>query len=61
MKIVVDEKEVTMFFASNIWTYCPYCNKQIDGFCSNPANTTVVCDFCNKVFKIGTDIDIETY
>ena len=58
---VVIMEEVTMFYASDIWTKCPYCKERLDGFIGDPRNAKVLCDYCNKPFKIGADIDIDTY
>lgn len=50
---------VTMFYARDIYTYCPKCNAQLDGWVGDPRGTETECEICNTLIKIGPDIDIE--
>lgn len=54
-----EEDTVSIFYATDIYTFCPHCGERITGYFTNPSGTEEDCDHCGKKFKIASHIDIE--
>lgn len=45
----------------NVSTVCPYCEKENEGWISDPRNQTDECDHCGEEYKVHQDADIDYF
>lgn len=52
-------KESTIIRAITVETQCPHCNKWNSGWIGNPRGHIDTCEYCDKVYKVHPDADVE--
>lgn len=53
-------KEVSIFYAKEVYCYCPHCKKRQNGWIPCPGSGEVeVCEDCGEMFKVHDHYDIE--
>ena len=52
-------KQVTEILTREVYTVCPYCSHENDGWCLDPRGKEDECDNCGKKYKVNPDADIE--
>ena len=50
---------VSVFYAREIYCYCPHCSERIDGWWGDPRGEETTCEYCGKAFNIHNDADVE--
>ena len=51
-------EEVNTIYVKVKHVVCPHCNEYVNGWICDPSGEEVVCDFCDKPFKVAIDAKI---